>query len=58
MFGGLASSFWRSCRWKRIYIRFDLKMVTIINEYEITIDGEIFIVTEFDNGEEIIAPKF
>jgi len=33
-------------------------MVTIINEYEITIDGEIFIVTEFDNGEEIIAPKF
>lgn len=33
-------------------------MVTIINEYEITIDGEIFIVTEFSNGEEIIAPKF
>lgn len=31
-------------------------MATIINEYDETIDGEVYHVQEFDNGDVLIAP--
>tara|TARA_S200002703_G_scaffold123566_1_gene109537 strand:- start:188 stop:295 length:108 start_codon:yes stop_codon:yes gene_type:complete len=31
-------------------------MATIINEYDETIDGDVYHVQEFDDGEFLIAP--